>query len=61
MKMKEIVAAVLAAAGIAVLAIEVSKSQYQTNSILTVWDVQNAMDESYPIHVEELAEEPQPG
>lgn len=56
MKMKEIVAAVLAAAGIAVLAIEVSKSQYQTNSILTVWDVQNAMDESYPIHVEEIPE-----
>ena len=57
MKMKEIVAAVLAAAGVAVLAIEVSKSQYQTNSILTVWDVQNAMGESYPIHVEEIPEE----
>lgn len=57
MKVKEMAAALLAAMGIAALAIAVSKSQYQTNSILTVWDIQNAMDEAYPIHVEEIPAE----
>lgn len=57
MKVKEMAAALVAAMGIAALAIAVSKSQYQTNSILTVWDIQNAMDETYPIHVEEIPAE----
>ncbi len=54
MGMRNIAAVLAAAIGSAALAIAVSKSQYQTNSILTVWDLQ---EESYPIEIEQIPAE----
>ncbi len=59
MKIKDLAIMFVTAVGAAALAIAVSKSQYQTNAILTVWDIQNAQDETYVVHKEHIPAEEQ--
>ncbi len=61
MKIKDIAIMFATAVGAAALAIAVSKSQYQTNAILTIWDIQNAQEETYVVHKEQIPAEEQTG